>query len=106
MQTHMETDLFHESIVFSDECTFHLSDKVNKHNIRIWGSHKHFVEHIRDSPTVNVCCVLSQQKVFFFVEKTIQGSHHLDIRMLKQWFLPQLEQDMPNMIFKQAPSFS
>ena len=26
------------SVVFSDEATFHVSGKVNKHNIRIWGS--------------------------------------------------------------------
>ena len=76
----METDGFFESTVFSDECTFHLSGKVNKHNVRIWWSEKSntFMEHIRDSPKVNVFSALTMQKVyapFFFVEKIIQGDH-------------------------------
>ncbi|GBL93807.1 hypothetical protein AVEN_153584-1 [Araneus ventricosus] len=29
---------FLNSIIFSDEATFHVSNKVNKHNRRIWGS--------------------------------------------------------------------
>lgn len=105
MQTLMENDdEFFESIVFSDECTFHLSGKVNKHNVRIWGSEKPntCVQHVRDSPKVNVFCALSVQKVygpFFFVEKTIGGFEYLD--MLQQWLLPQLEQGMPNVIFQQ-----
>ena len=104
-QTHIETDGFFESIVFSDGCTFHLSGKVNKRNVRIWGSER-LVEHIRDSPKVNVFCALNMQKVygpFFFVEKTIEGGHYLD--MLKLWPLPQLQQDIPNMILQQDGAF-
>ena len=44
----METDSFVESIVFSDEATFHLSGKVNGYNVHIWGAaNPHvIVEHI------------------------------------------------------------
>lgn len=38
MKNHMETAGFMESIVFSDEATFQLSSKVNRHNVRIWGA--------------------------------------------------------------------
>ncbi|KAJ4430071.1 hypothetical protein ANN_22280 [Periplaneta americana] len=39
MQTLIENgDEFIRSVVFSDEVTFHLSGKVNRHNLRIWGS--------------------------------------------------------------------
>jgi hypothetical protein len=39
-------------IIFSDEATFHLSGKVNRHNIQIWVSEKPVavVEMDRDSP--------------------------------------------------------
>jgi hypothetical protein len=34
-----EYNLFLNKIVLSDEATFHLSGKVNRHNLIIWGSH-------------------------------------------------------------------
>ena len=54
---------------FSDEATFYVSGKVNKRNIRIWGSENpcEVVEKERDSPKINVewstcfilCCKLT-----------------------------------------------
>ena len=43
-------------IVFSVQATFHLSGKVNSHNVRIWGTEypHEIVEHVRDSPKLNV----------------------------------------------------
>ena len=43
-------------IMFSDEATCHVSGKVNKQNVRIWGSQNPHstADHIRDSPKVNV----------------------------------------------------
>ncbi|KAJ4450115.1 hypothetical protein ANN_01522 [Periplaneta americana] len=39
MQTLIENDdEFIRSVVFSDEATFHLSGKMNRHNLSIWGS--------------------------------------------------------------------
>jgi hypothetical protein len=35
-----EYNLFLDKIVLSDEATFHLSEKVNRHNLIIWGSQK------------------------------------------------------------------
>ena len=31
---------FMSCIIFSDECVFHVSGKVNKHNVRIWGTER------------------------------------------------------------------
>jgi hypothetical protein len=47
----VENNEFLRKIMFSDEA-FHVSGKVNKQNVRIWGSeYPHAtVEHIRDSP--------------------------------------------------------
>ncbi|KAJ4438145.1 hypothetical protein ANN_14084 [Periplaneta americana] len=66
---------FMSKIFFSDEATFHVSGKVNRHDVWTWGSQNPpaIQEHVRDSPKLNVWCGLSQQQVigpFFFAEKT------------------------------------
>jgi len=52
MQVLMEEDGFFERLIFSDECTFHMCGKVNKHNVRIWGTEnpKSVVEVVHDPP--------------------------------------------------------
>jgi hypothetical protein len=61
-----EDYLFLDKIFFSDEATFHLSGKVNRHNLIIWGSQNlhQVVEHVRDSPKVNVFCAASRTQVY------------------------------------------
>jgi hypothetical protein len=51
-----EDETFLSKICFSDEATFYLSGKVNRHNIRVWGSENPHavVEHSRDSPKIKV----------------------------------------------------
>jgi hypothetical protein len=83
-------------IIFSDEATFHLSVKVNRHNIRIWGSEKPVavVEMERDSPRVKVFCAVSRRRVFcpfFFAEKSVTGQVYL--KMLQNWLMPQLAEE-------------
>jgi hypothetical protein len=29
---------FFQTVLFSDEATFHVSELLNRHNVRIWGS--------------------------------------------------------------------
>jgi hypothetical protein len=87
-------DDFLRRLVFSDEATFHLSDKVNGHKVRIWGTENPHatVQHERDSPKVNVFSTVSSRKVygpFFFLQKTVTGISYLD--MLQFWLFPQLE---------------
>lgn len=90
--------------IFSDEATFYVSGKVNRHNCRIWGSENpHGIrEYERDSPKVNVWCALSCSEVFgpfFFVEQTVTAVTYLD--MLQLYLLPQLEDHQPNVMFQQ-----
>jgi hypothetical protein len=74
MQLKMEEDGFVEKLI-SDEATFHICGKVNRHNDRIWEieqSHAQ-IEHRCDSPKVNIFCAVSCDKVhgpFFFTEAT------------------------------------
>ena len=58
-------------IIFSDEATCHLSGKVNRYNVRIWGSENPHanLEVERDSQKLNVLCAVSKQ--------TVCGSVHL-----------------------------
>ncbi|PNF41322.1 hypothetical protein B7P43_G17534 [Cryptotermes secundus] len=70
--------------------------KGNTHNCRIWGKKNPRVslEHVRDSPKVNVFCALSKESVyspFFFMETTITGIVYLD--MLQELLIPQLDED-------------
>ncbi|KAJ4435073.1 hypothetical protein ANN_23647 [Periplaneta americana] len=71
MQLRMETEDFIESLVISDEATFHLSGKVQKYNVTIWAleNPNSYVKHVFDSPKVNVFCAISREKVYgpFFV---------------------------------------
>ena len=69
-------DGFADSLIFSDEETFHLSGKVNRHIVRIWGTEnlRVVIQNVRNSPKVNVFCAISNEKVygpFFFEEPTV-----------------------------------
>jgi len=104
LQNYLEDEHFSNHLIFSDEATFHLSGKVNKHNVRIWASEAPhaFLQHQRDSPKLNVFCAVSKTKVygpFFFAEKTVTGVAYLD--MLEQWLFPQLEDDMEDFVLQQ-----
>lgn len=100
----LEDSEFLNRIMFSDEATFHVSGKVNRHNVRIWGSENPRVLHeeVRDSPKVNVWCGMMNNIIigpFFFGESTITSSVYLD--MLQQFVEPQVEELQPSIIFQQ-----
>jgi hypothetical protein len=86
-------------LVFSDEETFHLFGRVNRHDVRIWSvkiPHESF-EHETDSPNVNGFAVVSREELygpFFFIGSTVTGIIYLD--MLREWLMPQLEEDIPD----------
>jgi hypothetical protein len=91
-------------ILFSDEATFHVHGKVNRHNVRVWGPEQPWrvTEHERDSPKENMFCVMSKTKIYgplFFAEKTIGGFSYL--AMLQSWLFPQLVQDEADIILQQ-----
>ncbi|PNF41666.1 hypothetical protein B7P43_G06968 [Cryptotermes secundus] len=77
---------------------------LNRHNVRTWGLQNPCVtlEHVRDSPKVNVFCAISLTKVygpFFFDENTVTGVTYL--RMLQNWLVPQMNEDSGDYIFQQ-----
>jgi hypothetical protein len=92
LKSHLENDyVFANRLTFSDEATFHWSGKVNRHNVRIWGTETPHVaiEHERDSPKVNVFCAISRTRVFgpfLFAEKKVTGITYLD--MLTECLFP------------------
>jgi hypothetical protein len=57
----MDDDEFATRLIFSDEATFHLSGKVDRHNVRVCGTENPHAttEHQRDSPKLNVFCSIS-----------------------------------------------
>lgn len=60
-----ENNSYLDHVRFSDESTFHIWGKVNRHNCRIWGSANPFVlfQHECDSPKVNVWSGLLKDRV-------------------------------------------
>ncbi|PNF20647.1 hypothetical protein B7P43_G03034 [Cryptotermes secundus] len=91
-----DDEKFLDSVIFSDESTFHVSGKVSTHNCTIWGSENPRVslEHVHDSPKMHVFCTLSKERVygpFSFMETTITGSVFLDV--LQEFLIPQLDED-------------
>jgi hypothetical protein len=99
-----EDNEFLRKIVFFDEATFHVSGKVNKQNVRIWGSEhpRATVEHITDSLRVNEwCCLLHDRLIgpFFFAEVTVISSIYLN--MLENFVYPQLQDLQPAVLFQQ-----
>jgi hypothetical protein len=85
--------IFLASVIFSDERTFHVSGKVNTHSCWIWVSENPRIslEHVRESPEINVFCALREEIVYgpFFME-TITGISYLD--MLRQFLIKQLDE--------------
>ena len=66
MQERFAVDGFADSLIFSDEATFHLPGKVNRHNVNIWGTEnpRVVIENVRESPKVNVFCAISNENVY------------------------------------------
>jgi hypothetical protein len=103
MLQHLEKYGFSEKLIFSDEATFHLHGKVNRHNVRIWGTENPHstIGHIRNSPKLNVFCAMSKEKVYgpySFAEPTVTGTSYLD--MMQEWLMPQLD-DSDDFIYQQ-----
>ncbi|PNF14455.1 hypothetical protein B7P43_G01713 [Cryptotermes secundus] len=86
MQLKTEEDGFVGRLI-SDEAMFHISGKVNRHNVHSWRTEQPQaqIEHQHDSPKVNVFCAVSREKVhspFFF-------HFHRNVRVFLNCVLPQ-----------------
>jgi len=99
-----EDDTFLPRLIFSDKAKFHLSGKVSRHSVRIWGLENphEIVQHERDSPKINVFSAVSVRKIygpFFFGGNTVTGNSYLEI--LQDSLFPQLNQNSEDFIFQQ-----
>jgi hypothetical protein len=79
-----DDDAFMKHVVFSDEATFHVAGKVDRHSCRICGSENlhEVMEHECDTPKLNVWCALTSDSVigpFFFEEATVTGALYLNM---------------------------
>ena len=93
LQRISEDEAFLERVCFSDEATFHVSGKLNKHNVRIWGSENlHASRELqRDSPKVYVWYGIMCNRIigpFFFNEASVTANVYLDL--LTEYVAPQL----------------
>jgi hypothetical protein len=88
-------------MLFSDESTFHVCGKVNRHACRFWGSENphQVIEYERDTPKLNVWLGVHKHSVigpFFFFFSTVKG--HSYLFMLAHFAVPQIP---PGSIFQQ-----
>ena len=99
LQQISEDKAFLKRVCFSDEATFHVSGKLNKHNVRI----SHATRELqRDSPKVNVWCGIMCNRIigpFFFHEASIIADVYLVL--LTEYVAPQLIEFQPTIIFQQ-----
>ena len=93
LQRITEIEALSKRVCFSDEATFHVSEKLNKHNVRIWESeYPHASTELqRDSPKENVWCGIMCNRMIsplFFNEASITADAYLDF--LTEYVAPQL----------------
>ena len=79
-----------KKVMFTDKACFHVSGKVNWHNVWIWGSENpHMViEHIRGNPKVNVWCGLLHDHLvgpFLFAEDTVTLTIYMNMLKPQQF---------------------
>ena len=90
-------------VVFSDEASFHISGKVNKHNVRIWESQNPYevVEKTETSQTQCLVGLMHNQIIgpCILAESTITADIYLDT--LKHYVVPQFEEFQPWAVFQQ-----
>ncbi|GBN32747.1 hypothetical protein AVEN_211209-1 [Araneus ventricosus] len=92
---------FLNPIIFSDEATFHVSNKVNISTTAEFGARKSAVE--RNSPEINVWCALLHDTVigpFLFADTSVTANTYLD--MLQSFAIPQMQHLQPTDIFQQV----
>ena len=99
-----EDKAFFSFLVFSNEVIFHLSGKVNCHNVHICGAHPphEVVKHQKDFPKLDIFCAVPQGKVydlFFFEGHIVTGS--ICLQMVQDWLFSLPQADSNDFIFQQ-----
>lgn len=73
-----------QSILFSDEATFHLSGRVNRHNCVYWAEENPHIAvegHLQNDPKVNVWCGIHDFKIIgpVFLTQNLTGATYLEM---------------------------
>ena len=80
-------------LCFSDEATFHMSGRVNKHNCVVWGTQNpHAIQEVPiKSPGITVWCAMFCDEIIgpYFFESTVTSKTYK--AMLQDYFIPQLK---------------
>lgn len=91
--------IFVNQIIFSDEATFLLNGKVNRHNCRYWAKENpHWIreQHTQYPQKINVWCGIKDTKIIgpFFMEETLNGERYLNL--LRNEIVPCVAELFPN----------
>jgi hypothetical protein len=101
IKQHFKEKSFIQEFIFSNEAMFHLHGKANRHNVCTWDteSPRAAIQHVPDSPKLNVFCATSNKKQyrpFFLTKSTVTDTSHLD--RLQEWLMPKVVNDNDNFI--------
>lgn len=99
MEAIAENENFCNSIVFSDEATFHLHGFVNRHNCRYWSdTNPHWMEevHTQRPQKINVWAGIVGQHIVgpFFIEGNLNSARYL--QLLQENVIPRIMELFPN----------
>lgn len=86
-----------DRVIFSDEATFHVSGRVNRHNTVYWARENPRAtrELSRGSPKVNVWCAVTASTIigpYFFEDRTVNAINYLS--MLETFFINSLPEEI------------
>ena len=95
---------FLKKVIYSDECSFSLSGRVNKQNCRIWGTERpqEVYEVPQGARSVMVWCAISEKGVigpYFFENESVTGDSYK--KMLRYFLFPRLRDYPQDLIFQQ-----
>lgn len=87
------------NIVFSDEATFYLNGKVNRHNCRYWADeNQHLIkeDHTQTLQKINVWAGIMGDRVIgpFFINGNLNGGRYLEL--LENQVVPSVRAECPN----------
>ncbi|GBN83416.1 hypothetical protein AVEN_59596-1 [Araneus ventricosus] len=96
---------FLNHIIFSDESTFHVSNRVNISRTAEFGDKKISMQYRKwkETDQKSMCCALLRDTVigpFFLAETSMTANIYLD--MLQIYAIPQMQNLQPTVIFQQV----
>ena len=81
---------------FNNEATFHISGKVNRHNVQIWAleNPQEISEYYSDFPNFNVFCAVSLGKDYGLFFRKTQFQDKIILKCYSNGFFSQISEDL------------